>query len=154
MIKTFVNETTSKTTNKYRQYIKDLQNIIINLDLNNIYICNTTLNTFYFVSLILAEFNFPYISIRFPLQNCPLILSPKSNLYLNNLEKLSGINKSRINILFEKIFEKKIIYECCICYNKNKSNNICYSCYQYNGCAKCGKKLFNKNLFNCVLCKL
>lgn len=153
MITTLIYHTTSKTTNKFIKYDNDLKNIMKSLNKNDIYICNTTKNTFYFVSMILGKFNFPYNCVKYPLQNCILILSPKFNLYLNTIENLSGINKTRIDALFEKLFKNNNQVECCICYKKMKKNNVCYNCYQYNGCAQCGKKLFNKKSFDCVLCK-
>lgn len=153
MIERFITCTKTEINNDYLFYEKDLYDVIDNLDKKKIYVCNTTLNTFYFISLIFNIFDFPYNYIDEPMQNGILILSPRGNLYLYNINNFSGINKTRINVLFEKIFNKNAIEECCICYKKTKKNNICYNCFQFNGCVQCGKKLVKCDTVNCVLCK-
>lgn len=153
MYKTFINKTASKKTKKYLKYVLDIKNLIAGLDKKKNYVCNTTSDTFYFVEQILEKYDFPYNCVKYSMQNCVLVLSPKCNMYLNTLDFFTGIDKTRINVLFEKIFQTKDLNECCICYKKSKKSNICYTCYQFNGCVQCGKKLFKQKTFDCVLCK-
>jgi hypothetical protein len=154
MINSFILKTVNTNTKKYNKYIEDLDNHVANLDKNKIYICKTTINTFYFISLLFEKFNFPYNTMMLPIQNSIIILTPNINLYTYSPKNFSGIVKTKTNILFEKIFDrKKKMTECCICFNKSKKNNICFECYQFNGCIGCGIKMTKANMFECVLCK-
>ena len=154
MINTFINETTNTNTKKYNKYIEDINNVINNLDKNKIYICNTTINTFIFMSYLFNKYEFPYNTINFPIQNSIIILTPNANVHINSLKLFTGITKTKINLLFENLFENKNkLIECGICLKKSKKNNICYECYQFNGCKACGTKMIKKNMFDCVLCK-
>lgn len=152
MKKTFIYNTANKTTKKYLKYIKDIDEIMSGLDKTITYICNTTIETYYFIVQLLSNKILAYNNNFYPIQNGIFILSPQNNLYIYDIKNFSGINTTRINILLENIFNKKII-ECCICYKKSKKNNICYNCFQFNGCIQCGKKLIAKNSTECVLCK-
>jgi hypothetical protein len=153
MINTFIYDSANTNTKKFKKYINDINELIISLDKNKIYICKTTINTLYFISIIFDNYDFPYNSIMFPIQNSTIILTPNVNLHINSLKNFSGIFKSRINVLFENILKKTKLIECNICYKKSKKNNICFECYQFNGCVPCGNKMIKKNMFDCVLCK-
>lgn len=157
LVNTFIYKTTNQNTKKYNKYISDLKKILNELKKDEIYVCKTTIDTFYFISMILNKYKFSYNTVLEPIQNNILIISPKSNLYINGLEYnnniLFGINSSRTNTLFENLFSNAKSTECCICYKKTRKNNLCNKCYQFNGCFGCEKKLIKKNIYECVLCK-
>ena len=58
----------------------------------------------------------------YTIQNSIIILTPNVNLHINSLKYFSGIVKTKINLLFENLFEyKKNLTECCICFKKSKN---------------------------------
>lgn len=157
MIETFINEISNSNTKKCIKYVSDLKKILNELKKDNVYVCKTTINTFYFISMIFDKYKFSYNAVIEPTQNNILIMTSQNNLYIDVLEYNNdisfGINSTRLNTLFENLLKTNKFIECCICYKKTKKNNLCCKCYQFNGCFRCEKKLIEKNIYECVLCK-